>query len=330
MAILIVEPSAKFAGQIAHALRAAGHPVVFAVHSASQALTTLTSWDEADGRGAIDLLLMDVAMPDMDGVALCRTLRSTPALCDIPIIMLSESHTTGRLPEAFDAGAFDYILKPCRKVELLARVRASLRFNEELKARKKREAELAAANVELKRLAIEDGLTGLANRRHFNAVLEHELKRAVRNGTPLAVGIGDVDHFKGYNDTYGHPAGDLCLQRIAGALRETLKRPADLAARYGGEEFSFILPETTREGALMVAEKICQSVRGLGIEHGASKVSGVATISVGVMALMTPGPSDTPDNMLKAADGALYEAKRMGRNRAVLAPNVASPNTLAA
>lgn len=174
---------------------------------------------------------------------------------------------------------------------------------------------LQERNQELTLLAINDGLTGIANRRHFEEALRLELKRARRTGAPLSLVLLDIDFFKKYNDRYGHVAGDDCLRQVAAALRATLVRPTDLAARYGGEEFAMILPATGQVGARYVAERLRLAILDLNIAH-ADNPHGIATISAGVSTFHgAPGEDDDPDAFVKQADALLYRAKAQGRNR---------------
>lgn len=175
--------------------------------------------------------------------------------------------------------------------------------------------DLHRANIGLQALAHTDKLTGLANRRRFDELLEHELLRARRGRTPLALVLLDVDHFKGYNDVYGHPAGDTCLQAVARVLAGRLNRNDDVAARYGGEEFAVILPHTEPAGALAVAERIRAEIEALRIPHQGAP-GGVITASVGVAALgADDGHAVDARAFLEHADRQLYGAKRAGRNR---------------
>jgi diguanylate cyclase (GGDEF)-like protein len=178
---------------------------------------------------------------------------------------------------------------------------------------------LADANLALQALANRDGLTGLANRRCFDARLADEFQRAVREVLPLSLVLIDVDGFKKYNDRYGHPDGDDCLRRIAGAVAGVLRRTGDLAARYGGEEFAVLLPATDMRGAVRIAEQIRAAVAALGIPHRGS-AHGLVTVSAGVGS-ECPGVEDTtPDDLIRGADRALYAAKLAGRNRVCCAP----------
>ncbi|MEW6125341.1 MAG: sensor domain-containing diguanylate cyclase [Pseudomonadota bacterium] len=182
------------------------------------------------------------------------------------------------------------------------------------------ERKLAEERVEA--MAYVDGLTGIANRRHFDGFLEQEWRRASRSGTPLALVMLDIDHFKPFNDHYGHQAGDDCLRRIGSALQDFAQRAGDLAARYGGEEFALVLANTELEPAARIAEEVRAAVLALGIPHAHSPVDRVLTVSLGV-ASMRPNKEAAPERLIKMADQALYAAKKAGRNRVA----TASPET---
>ncbi len=187
----------------------------------------------------------------------------------------------------------------------------------DITARKEAESALQRANEELARLSRTDGLTGLANRRHFDEVLRAEWLRLRREKQHLSLLLTDVDFFKRYNDTYGHQPGDLCLSSVAQAIRRRVKRPGDVAARYGGEEFAVILPNTHPDGARYVAELIRGEVERLDLPHAASSVADHVTISIGVASLV-PEDACSPDELIRRADEALYRAKEGGRNRTVV------------
>lgn len=180
-----------------------------------------------------------------------------------------------------------------------------------------RTAELQEANQRLELLSITDGLTGLANRRHFDTTFEREWQRAIRQGSSLAVLMLDVDHFKHFNDHYGHPAGDECLRQVATILRSQIKRAGELAARYGGEEFVVLLPGVSAAQAEQTAERIRSALELLSLPHQASAVAQVVTLSAGV-AVAQPLRGENPYGLLKNADEALYQAKAQGRNRVVI------------
>ena len=174
------------------------------------------------------------------------------------------------------------------------------------------------AEIALQNLATQDSLTGVANRRALDERLQLEWARNQRTATPVSFMLADVDHFKRYNDHYGHQQGDDCLRAVAAAIKGAVYRPADLPARYGGEEFAIIMPGTDLAGAQAVAERVCQAVREQAIPHADSNVADCVTLSIGV-ATAVPGPDSTIADLVTAADTALYSAKRSGRNRRCIA-----------
>ena len=181
--------------------------------------------------------------------------------------------------------------------------------------RKAAEEKLQDAYLALEALASVDPLTGIANRRQFDEVLEHEWRRACRTGSPISLLLLDVDHFKFYNDLYGHLRGDNCLRQIAETTRHVFQRSTDTVCRFGGEEFAIVLPDTDRSGALSLAERLRQSIEDLRKEHAGSEYN-IVTISIGCATLI-PEPAASANIMIEAADQALYEAKRAGRNRVI-------------
>ena len=186
----------------------------------------------------------------------------------------------------------------------------------EVSERKQAELALQKTNEELRRLTIIDGLTGIANRRHFDQYLQKEWQRLAREQLPLSLILTDVDFFKKYNDFYGHQAGDVCLQQVAQTLTENVSRPADLVARYGGEEFTIVLPNTDINGAIHLAEVIRQAVQNLQIPHARSEISQYVSVSLGLVSL-NPNLDTSPTHAIKQADLLLYQAKEQGRNRTV-------------
>jgi diguanylate cyclase (GGDEF)-like protein len=177
---------------------------------------------------------------------------------------------------------------------------------------------LEALARELRQLSAEDGLTGIANRRHFDQVLLREWRRAIRGRYPLTLVLLDLDYFKDFNDRYGHPAGDQCLKEVGRVLRAHCRRPGDVAARYGGEEFAVILPGTGPEDAREIAAHVCANVETLAIPHDRSKSGTVVTVSAGVASVI-PDRAGDPSHLIELADGALYRAKGAGRNRVCVA-----------
>ncbi|MEL7635888.1 MULTISPECIES: diguanylate cyclase [Sporomusa] len=325
MAILIVDDSISIRGLLKHLLEKNGFSEVIIAETAFAAFELLGMDQPACAPTHIDLILMDVIMPDMDGIEACRLIKANGCLKDIPIIVITASDITETLERAFTAGAMDFITKPVKPLELKARVLSALKIKYEIDQRKAREAELVKvleelenANRELSRLSSLDGLTGIANRRHFEQIYDMEWRRAARTGSELSVLFLDLDFFKYYNDTYGHQEGDDCLKQVAAAAGRVLKRPGDLLARYGGEEFVVILPETSIAGAVEVAEAIRKAIERCNIPHSASPVAAYVTMSVGVAGgLVTQ--EDKPSDFIARADKALYEAKHSGRNRVKVA-----------
>lgn len=266
----------------------------------------------------IDLILLDVIMPDINGIEACQHIKSFEHLKDIPIIMVTSRTDDKTLHEAFKAGAMDYITKTTSEVVFLARVKSALQLKKEIEWRKAREKDLLEttlllekANSKLKEQSFLDGLTSIANRRKFNETIKIEYKRAKRNGDSLSLIMIDIDAFKPYNDNYGHLGGDDCLKKVAVTIKDTLKRPADLAARYGGEEFAVILPETDIDGAIKIAEKIRQNIEKLNIPHNHSPVTNHITISLGVNTINAQNNTLPLDLFIYNTDKALYNAKKM-------------------
>jgi two-component system, cell cycle response regulator len=261
-----------------------------------------------------DLIVLDVVMQDMDGLAVCRWLKMSAESRDIPIIMLTVRGELQERVEGLNIGADDYLPKPFADEELDARIFAALRVKAAEIELKKRNSELQSMLHHVEALAITDPLTGLFNRRRFDDVLKREFAITKRYGTPLSCLMVDVDHFKRINDLYGHDAGDRVLCGVASRLTARL-REVDTAARFGGEEFAILLPQTPKPGALIVAERIALVVRRdhFEFEDGSASV----TVSVGV-AESHDVTGNSPEGLVKAADTALYLAKSRGRDQVVV------------
>jgi diguanylate cyclase (GGDEF)-like protein len=267
-----------------------------------------------------DLILLDAEMPGMSGFVLFDALRAVPELIDVPVMFVTSHSEPAFEVCALDMGAADFVGKPVNPSLLKARVKTHLRVKH-----------LAD---ELRRTAATDGLTGIANRRHFDDILEREWQRSRRNSDPLGLLLIDVDHFKLYNDHYGHPKGDYCLQEVVRVVKGAVRRKPDLVARCGGEEFAVLLPHTKRGGADFVAQRILELMNARRLRHERSPSADHVTVSIGIACYdeasaswATPAairelrgdvPRVSASDLLLAADRALYRAKGAGRARACL------------
>jgi diguanylate cyclase (GGDEF)-like protein len=267
------------------------------------------------------VILLDAEMPGTSGFTLLEVLKADPVLSDVPVIFVTGHGEADFEVSALDMGAADFIRKPFRSSVVLARVKTQLNLKRMTDA--------------LRRDTLTDSLTGIANRRQFDGSLEREWLCARRDAKPLSLLMIDVDHFKLFNDRYGHAKGDSCLRNIAAALAATCRRPSDLAARCGGEEFMILLPMTPREGAWHMADRLLDAVRKLDIAHEDSPASRKVTVSIGIACYDAASdcwqaePRElrfardsthhhSGSDLLLAADRAVYSAKRAGRDRAKL------------
>jgi two-component system, cell cycle response regulator len=263
-----------------------------------------------------DLVILDVMMPVMDGMEACRHIKEIEATRDIPVIFLSARDETEMKVSGLTLGANDYISKPFKAEELIARVSVAIRLKQE-RDQLRVNAEEAAERAEVaQERAMTDALTGLLNRYGLQHVLAREHAEARRYDRPLSCLMIDLDNFKTINDTYGHASGDIALQQVAGILREVVRR-SDTVFRYGGEEFLVLLPETDLEGATALAEKIRvnASMRPFGDGERVFNL----TLSVGASTLYD---HESGNDMIACADMALYHAKERGRNRVEAAAHV--------
>ena len=270
------------------------------------------------------VILQDLVMPGVDGLSLLAEYRAVPALRDVPIIVLSTKEEPAVKSAAFAAGANDYLVKLPDAIELVARIRYHSRSyvalqqrDEAYRALRESQQQLLETNLVLQRLMNSDGLTGLSNRRHFDEYMDMEWRRALREQSELSLLMIDVDHFKSFNDSFGHVAGDDALRRVAEALRAACSRSTDLAARYGGEEFAMVLPGTSAGGARLLAEKVRRSIEALAIPHDMPAPGSVLSASIGV-ATLTPKAGQASLVLVDIADQGLYQAKNNGRNQVAM------------
>jgi diguanylate cyclase (GGDEF)-like protein len=253
----------------------------------------------------VDLILLDVVMKNMSGYEVLTELKENDKTKEIPVIFITGREGTGEEAKALSSGAVDYIRKPIIPEIVTLRVGIHMQLITQMRI--------------IERFSLTDGLTGVNNRRCFDQQLEIEWNRAARNGAPLSMLMLDIDHFKKFNDNYGHLNGDHALKTVANVLTETIQRGTDYVFRWGGEEFAVILPETPAPGALNVAEKIRTNISATPIVMGKDNVQ--ITTSVGVSTIV-PDPNTYPYGAAKFCEGmdkALYRAKENGRNRVEVA-----------
>ena len=252
---------------------------------------------------SIDLAVLDVELPGINGFETCKKLRNLRSDW-FPIIYLSASKDDQSIIEGLGVGGDAYVAKPINQHVLEAIVKAMGRIS-----RIKRE--LAKANSELQKRIHIDGLTGVRNRVGFDDAMRRHWLQAKRDKSDLALIVLDVDHFKQYNDNYGHTGGDEILKKVADALEHKAKRPLDVVARYGGEEFAVLLPNTNAPGAEKVAADMVQIIEGLEIPHAYSQTKDILTVSVGYA---VASHAKTVEELFEQADKAMYKAKHSGRN----------------
>ncbi len=306
LTVLVVDPSTSNRALLCECLAELPEIRPIAASTANEALLLLRQYTPR-------LVLLDVARDATQGLSIARSIREdeqTRKHCSMatwtPIIFLSTVMDEDILAQGILAGGDDFLYKPVSEVVLLAKVRAMLRIAA-------MQDELREAHRQLQEISFLDGLTGIPNRRHFDATLAAEWKRCIRLESPLSIVLGDVDFFKQFNDIYGHQAGDACLRAVASSLSESLFRVEDVVARYGGEEFAAILPGTDAAGALAVAQRMLCSTRELRIPHEKG-IDGHVSCSFGIATGM-PNLDQASIHLLHTADANLYAAKRAGRNR---------------
>lgn len=247
-----------------------------------------------------DLILLDIVMPEMDGFQALESLKRMPETQNIPVIFITGLDSCEDEERGLFLGASDYIKKPFHNSIVLARIKTQMDMLRYIRT--------------IEQMGMIDALTGIPNRRYFENQINIEWNRAVRQGSAISILMLDIDHFKKYNDTFGHPQGDQILKDVAQLLASNLRRATDLAARYGGEEFAAILPATSREDATALAQCLCDAIakHEFLLPEKGERIH--VTISIGVAGCM-PQLGDNMLMMLSRADEALYQAKASGRNR---------------
>lgn len=300
--ILLVEDNKAQAALIKEFLEKNGYKVIWVEEGMSAFKIAKTQ--------ALDIILLDRILPDIDGNEISRWLKLDPSTRSIPIIMLTAKDAVADKIAGLEAGADDYLPKPFNENELNARIYVHLRTKSQQDELRQKNRQLEDMLTKVESLAIMDSLTGLYNRRRFETILANEVKRAMRYQAPLSCMMIDVDHFKKVNDARGHQEGDAVLREIAQRIQASI-REVDTAARWGGEEFVILSPNTPKENAKLAATRILKSISRQPFDGFRE---GQITVSIGIASL--PAPSiDTQDKLVSAADVALYEAKKNGRNR---------------
>ena len=244
-----------------------------------------------------DLVLMDWVLEGMSGLEACKKMQVTPKLSEIPIVFVTSNANEESQLQCWEAGAVDFVPKPIVPKTLQNRVKTHLKYK-------------LQADV-LRNYSFIDGLTGIYNRRFFDAEVERLLKQHHRADHALSMIMIDIDFFKKYNDYYGHLAGDDVLKQVASKLKEIVRRPLDTVCRYGGEEFVVLLPDTPLQGAKIIAKTLVRAIAGMALEHSQSEHS-VVTISAGVASATKTCAS--VESLIKSSDDMLYYAKGAGRN----------------
>jgi len=299
MKILLVEDSATLRFAMRNYIIDAGHEP-FIARSGEEALQLLENTP-------VDMIIMDVEMPGLNGFETTRLIREWLAGHWIPIIFVTGLNEDENYREGIEAGGDDYLIKPVSYMIIKAKIRAMERIAE-------MRDQLNHLNAELEALSQLDSLTQIYNRRTFNELAQQQWALAKRHQQPISALMIDIDHFKLFNDHYGHPAGDACLKKVTQAIRSCLQRSADIFGRYGGEEFIVLLPDTDATGTMRVAQAISNAIENMQIRHDVSPSSTWVTASIGGATCLRTTGHDL-EELIKNADRALYKAKRAGRNR---------------
>lgn len=327
MAILIIDDEEDIRALLAKHLQNAGYTDIVLVDSAKKGFKYLGMDDDTTKGGSkkngFDLILIDVAMPQIDGIEACSKILSYDRFKDIPIIMISSMKEAKLLHIAFNAGAIDYIIKPINKVDLLARTRSVLRIKKRIDAGKKEKAKLQKwvdklekENKMLEEQSLLDSVTGAASRYQFNDYFRRECKRASRAKEPLSFLLAEVDSFKNLLDTFGSEAEGDILKKVIHCIDKNLKRPGDFVASYDRTKMAILLANSSKKGALQIAEILRSSVEKIKISKPKSKISERVTISLGVTSIER-GEHPVPYKLFSVVDKALTKAHDEGVNRVI-------------
>lgn len=298
--ILLVDDDPFIVRVLSDSLEEMGYTVAVAKNG-SEAL-------ELSANGDYPLILSDWVMPEMDGIELCRRIRSSQSPQYTYIILLTSLDKRDNIIEGLEAGANEYLVKPVNPAELTVRLKTARRIID-------LERSLKKSLEEIRALSLKDPLTGAFNRRYLDDRLPQEVKRAYRFKRPLSILLMDIDHFKSVNDNYGHCVGDFVLKAAMEALAKNIRDEIDWIARYGGEEFVIVLPETPPEGMMVVAERLRQIISSLRIEYDGVELGITASFGAANHMPAQQTPAVTPMQLVDLADRCMYSSKQTGRNK---------------
>lgn len=286
-----------------------------------------------------DLLVIHLPTSGEEGYQLCRSLRKLPRTSHIPIVFVGHRGETSETVNALRCGGNEYLQVPTEAEECWLRLKRHLQtaklvrnlqadkdslhqqlwsYNHILRQQEQRQESLAEENEILQRMAFVDSLTQVGNRRRFNQQIPHLWEQAYQTEQPLSLLLCDIDYFKRYNDTYGHPAGDVCLQAVAKAMIRGAHRHSDQIARYGGEEFAILLPATDSSGAQQVALSVQSELERAQVPHHTSLIKPYVSLTIGICTLLPESTEQTYEVLVHGADEALYTAKLRGRDQVVV------------
>lgn len=325
---MIVDDSPLVLKMLQATLMRAGYADIVCADCGAAALRYLGLEPQAPSSPAVDCILLDIVMPDLNGIEVCRRIKANPAYADTPVIMVSVRDEAETLRDAFAAGAHDYITKPVRELEVLTRLKSAITLKQEITARKSHEAELVClteklseANALLGELTITDDLTKVGNPRYFRICLDNEWRRSLREATPLAIILVAVDGFQEFKGQFGHHKGDECLKLIAQVLQVSLRRTTDCLARYSDNQFAIVLPKTPLSGAREVADLIRQSIDELQVRHP----KGFVSVSQGLAAVI-PAAKMEIQNLLLLVEEAVALAQEEGGSKILFVKHEANPD----
>lgn len=264
-------------------------------------------------RSVPDMILLDVMMPELDGFQVCENLKKREETADIPVIFITAKSEPEDVVRGFEAGGVDYVTKPFNEAELLMRINTHMELKRSRDMLEEKNKELTDAYQKIEHLALTDTLTGIPNRRNITNLMAKEVSRSQRNGSNFSLVMCDIDFFKKVNDTFGHDTGDYVLKQVSSIIQQHL-RQQDVVARWGGEEFLLMLPETSLDDAVRVAEKLRETIESFSMEFGGHSFNVTMTFGVSIYE-----NSLGLEKSIKKADDALYEGKQTGRNKVVQA-----------